>query len=324
MGIGLRGRLAGVLGGGPAPRVVEDLDDPAVAEVTALSRAGDWTALRERLFAVADDGQLLSSYVDRATDVPGVDGWMESVLDAEADSPMVQLFAGAHHVHWAWEARTGARAEHVSREQFRVFHERLRIAERLLYDAVEGLSGSAAPWYFLQMCGRGLQVGSEVARLRFEATVKRCPEHVGAHRQQLQQVCRKWGGSHEEMHAFARTAVLDGRKGNPLGELVPIAHLEHWLDLPSGEDDAYLRQPAVVAELHEAADHTVRHSEHGRPLLWVHAFNAFAMAFWKAGDRRAAADFFAELDGRVNDFPWYYLGNDAAAVYRKARNDCRR
>lgn len=325
MGMGLRARLSGMLASQPAPRIVEDLDDAAVAESRELSRAGNWPALRERLSAVVDDGRLLSAYVDQATRVPGVSDWMAAVLDADPDAPLVQLFAGAHHVRWGWEARTGARAEDVSREQFRVFHERLGTAERFLYDAAEGLPGSAAPWYFLQMSGRGLEVGPDVARLRFEATVKRCPEHAGAHRQQLQQVCRKWGGSHGEMHAFARDSALKGRAGNPMGELVAIAHLEHWLDLPDGEDDAYMRGPAVAADLHQAADHTVRHPAYGRELHWVHAFNAFAMAFWLADDRKAAAGFFAELEGRVDAFPWSYLnGNDPAAVYRKARNDCRR
>lgn len=326
MGTGLRGRLSGMLSSQPAPRVVEDLDDPVLAEVLGLSRAGNWHALRERLFAVADDGERLSTYVRRAADVPGVDRWMAPVLEAETDSPLVQLFAGAHHVTWAWEARTAARAKDVSREQFRVFHERLRTAERFLYDAVEGLPGSAAPWYFLQISGRGLEVGPEVARRRFEATVKRSPEHVGAHRQQLQQVCAKWGGSHEEMHAFARKAALEGRQGNPLGELVASAHVERWLDLPGGgADTAYMRQPSVIAELHEAADHTVRHPDHGRGLHWIPAFNEFAMAFWLADERKAAAELFAELDGRASESPWQYVnGENPAAVFRKARNDCRR
>jgi hypothetical protein len=287
-----------------------------LARLREAAQAADWTAVREELAAVPD-GEDLTRCVAHVSDVAGVEEWIAKAVESEPESALARLVAGARGVTWAWEARTGARAEDVSRERFEVFFERLGVAEEHLYEAAEREPEWVAPWYFLLITGRGLQVDPEPARLRFEAAVRRCPGHPGVHRQRLQQVCRKWGGSHEEMHAFARESMLRAPEGSGLGELVAIAHIEHWLDLDEGEDMAHIRSPRVIAELHEAADRSVRHPAHVRTRGWTHPFNAFAMAFALAGEKQAAAGMFQALQGRVTEFPWYYLDSDPVRAYRK-------
>lgn len=306
-------------------RLATDFDDPESARLRNAARAGDWLAMRGILETVTD-GERLCRLVWHACGTPGMadrmGGWMGGVLDREPDGTLALLTAGAHHIHWGWEARTAAQASQVSREQFRIFHERLRVAEDLLYRVAEREPDWVAPWFMLQVSGRGLQVGQEIARRRFEATVRRCPGHLGAHRQQLQQVCAKWGGSHEEMHAFARDSMLAAPGGSALGELVALAHLERWVDLEADEDEKYMRRPEVRADLHEAADRSIRHPDFdpGRPYEWIGVHNTFAMAFSLAGERKAAAAAFAALDGRVTEFPWSYFGSDdPVAVFRKWR-----
>jgi hypothetical protein len=301
------------------PKLDPDCGDPDLPRLRAAATARDWPAMREQLSAVPD-GEDLLWLLANVTEVPGIEEWIPAAVAAEPDSALPLLVSGARRVSWAWEARTGARAKHVSREQFKTFHERLRVAEEHLYAAAEREPDWAAPWYFLQTSGRGLQVGQEIARLRFEATVRRRPGHLGAHKQQLQQVCRKWSGSHEEMHAFARTSMLNASPGSALGELVATAHLEHWLDLDSPEDGAYIRRADVIAQLHEAADRSVRHPAHGRPRGWLTSYNTFAMAFSLAGERKAAAELFEAIDGRVTESPWNYLhGSDPVKPFREWR-----
>ncbi|GAA2447319.1 hypothetical protein [Streptomyces macrosporus] len=302
-------------------RLVTDFGDPELARLQAAAHAGDWPAMREQLEAVTD-GEELGRLVWHVSETPGMADWMGGVLEREPDGTLALLTAGAQHIHWGWEARTAARASQVSREQFRIFHERLRVAEDLLYRVAEREPDWVAPWFLLQVSGRGLQVGQEIARRRFEATVRRAPWHLGAHRQQLQQVCAKWGGSHEAMHGFAREAMLAAPEGTALGELVALAHLEHWLDLEAGEDETYIRRPDVRAELHEAADRSIRHPDFdpGRRHEWISVHNTFAMAFSLAGERKAAAASFAAVDGQVTEFPWCYLGADPVAAFRKRRS----
>lgn len=297
--------------------------DPRLAPLREAAARGQWQAVRAGLLAAGDDedGQELSWLVGALMTVPGVEAWMRDVVASAPRDPLPLLVSGARHIEWAWEARTRKMAEYVSQEQFAVFHARLRIAEEQLYAAAEGAPQWAAPWSLLQVSGRGLQVGQEVAGRRFEAAVRRAPGHLGAHREHLQQVCRKWGGSHARMHAFAREAMLGAEPGSALGELVAVAHLEQWLDEGRDEDSGYMRDSAVVLELYEAAERSVHHPQYVRHRDWTRGFNTFALAFALAGERDAAADLFRVLEGAATEFPWMYLdGQDPSLPFRAWRS----
>ncbi|MEU1086291.1 hypothetical protein ACFYPN_23870 [Streptomyces sp. NPDC005576] len=305
--------------GRPAARLQKDSGDPEVPRIRAAAAAADWNTVRGILEArpeSEDRTELLRAVGETAR----VEQWITGAAEAEPESALPRVVAGMRHLHWGWEARTQARATHVSREQFEVFHDRLRTAERWLYEAAELEPRWTSPWYGLQTTGRGLQVGPALARRRFEATVRRDPYHVGAHTQQLQQVCDKWGGSHEEMHAFAHASVFGAPAGTLLGRLIPEAHIEQWLSLDPGEDAAYVRRPDVAQSLHEAAEHSYRHPDFVRRGSWNGLLNLFAMAFSLAGDRDAARECFRATEGRVSEFPWNYVDHrDPVAAYRKHR-----
>ncbi|MEV6327679.1 hypothetical protein [Streptomyces sp. NPDC051909] len=296
-----------------------DSGEPEVTRVRAAAEAGDWAGVRAVLEARPESGdraELLMGVADTA----GVEGWIGGAVDAEPDSALPKLVAGLRQVCWGWEARSGLRAQHVSREQFQVFHERLRTAETWLYEVAEREPSWSSPWYGLLMTGRGLEIGQVTVRRRFEAAVRRDPYHLGVHQQQLQQLCEKWGGSHEAMHAFARESAFGAPAGTALGQLVALAHLEHWLALDSGADSTYIRRPDVVAELHRAADHSYRHPEFAPRTGRLQIANSFAMAFSLAGERDAARECFEATGGRVTEFPWQYLDNDPVAAYRRQRS----
>ncbi|MER7760393.1 hypothetical protein [Streptomyces sp. NPDC097619] len=313
------GRTLGRMTGRPVAYLDKDADDPQMPLARAAAAAGDWPALRALLEASSESGNR-TALVWAIADTQGVEQWIGRAIEAEPASAMPRLVGGFRQITWGWEARTSLRAQHVSREQFRTFHERLQQGEEWLYEAAELEPRWSAPWYGLLVTGRGLQVGPEIARRRFEATVRRYPQHLGAHDQRLQQVCEKWGGSHEEMHAFAREAVFGAPAGTMLGGLVAEAHIEQWLHLDGGEDDAYMRLPEVRESLHAAAEHSYRHPEFVRGRSWASLLNAFAMAFSLAGDREAARECFELTEGRVTESPWNYLDNDPVAAYRKQRS----
>ncbi|MGW4897979.1 hypothetical protein ACWEQL_37875 [Kitasatospora sp. NPDC004240] len=304
-----------------APVIDPALGDPGLAALLAHAEALDWEALREGLAAVTDEAEL-TWVLDRLKEVAGIEKWIPKAVAAEPDSDLPLLLSGARHVAWAWEARTGARAKYVTDEQWETFYERLRIAEEHLYEAAERAPGRLAPWYFLQISARGASHSAEVSRYRFEAALRRHPGDPASHRQRLQQLAAKWGGSHEEMHAFAREAMLAAPEGSPLGELVALAHIEHWLSLDDGPDDAYMADPEVAARLHEAANRSILHPAHRRERGWQAAYNSFALAFSLAGEKAAAHALFETLDGAATEFPWYYVASDAAEGYRRHRDSC--
>ncbi|WP_245727752.1 hypothetical protein [Streptomyces vietnamensis] len=313
------GLTLGKWAGRPVARLDVDSGDPDVGRVREAAAAADWNTVREVLEA-RPESEGLTELLWAVGDTAGVERWITGVLEAEPDAALPRLVAGIRHLSWGWEARTGARAKDVTRAQFELFHSRLRTAEKWLYEAAEREPLWSSPWYCLQTTGRGLEVGQVVARRRFEATVRRDPQHLEAHQQQLQQVCDKWGGSHEEMHAFARASAFGAPGGTLLGQLVAIAHIEEWLSLDPGADAAYMRLAEVTNSLREAADHSYRHPDFVRRGAWLQVLNTFALAFSLAGERDSARECFRATEGRVTKFPWYYLdGSDPAAAYRKQR-----
>ncbi|MFE1579609.1 hypothetical protein [Streptomyces fradiae] len=315
-----RGLTLGRWTGRPGARLEKDSGDPDVARMRAAAAAADWPAVRDLLEA-RPESEDRTGLLWAVGETAGVERWITDVLTAEPESALARTVAGIRYVSWGWEARTAARAKDVSRSQFEVFHSRLRQAEEWLYEAAELEPDWTSPWYVLQITGRGLEVGQVTARRRFEATVRRHPYHLGAHTQQLQQICEKWGGSHEEMHAFARESVFKAPGGTPLGRLVPDAHIEEWLSLDSGPDAAYMRRPEVAQSLRQAADHSYRHPDFVHEGPWLGLLNSFAMAFSLAGDRTGARECFQATQGRVTESPWDYLNaSDPVAAYRKHRS----
>ncbi|CAL9643707.1 hypothetical protein SUDANB120_06413 (plasmid) [Streptomyces sp. enrichment culture] len=301
-------------------RLEKDFGDPAVTRVREAAEAGDWAGVRDGLAARPESADR-AGMLGTVSEVAGVEEWIHRAIAAEPDSALPLLVAGARYVAWGWEARTGARAQHVSRAQFEVFHERLRGAETFLYEAAEREPDWVTPWQVLLTSGRGLQVGPVVAQRRFEAAVRRDPFHLRTHQQHLQQVCRKWGGSHEEMHAFARASMLKAPEGSLLGQLVALAHIEHWLDLEGEACARYMRSSDVVGSLREAADRSVLHTGFEQGYGRVQVCNSFAMAFALTGDREYARRCFDATGGVVSEFPWYYInGDNPVAAYRNYRS----
>lgn len=283
--------------------------DPRLAEIRELAReggTGGWPAIRAHL-AAARDGEDLTFLAEGVQSVSGAERWTEEAVAADPGDALALLVSGARHVGWAWHTRGRAAAAAVPESQWQLFHARLETAQERLFAAAERDPALAAPWYFLQIAARGLQSGQDVAQRRFEATCRRSPGHAAAHRQQLEQLSEKWGGSHERMHAFARAAMLDAPEGSRLGELVAFAHLEEWRSRGADPESPWLGGPAVLGALQEAAGHSVLHPAFARRTDWPLAANAFAMAFALAGDHRSARAAFRVLGDRPTEVPWIYL-----------------
>jgi len=293
--------------------------DAETGRLIAHAGAGEWEPIREALSAVTDQARL-TRLVHSVAGVEGVEGWLEPVLAADPEAPLPLLLSGARQLQWGWEARTGSRAKDVSQEQWKLFHERLELGEERLYRAAELRPEWHAPWYFLQTIARGLSFGPGPARHRYEAALRRTPDHLDTDRDRLQQLCRKWSGSHETMHAFARERGMSAPPGSVLPVLVADAHLEHWLDLEGEEQRRYFDDPAVAKELLEAAERSVLHPEPLPSPDWISARSTFACALSLAKQWEPARQLFRELDGRYGRYGWGYLKGGAPEAYARMRD----
>ena len=111
------------------------------------------------------------------------------------------------------------------------------------------------------------------------------------------------------MHGFAAETLAAMPAGSLLGQLVPAAHLEHWLDMPADEDHGYITSTEVRAELNAAADRSVRHPDFVRRAHWPTVHNSFAMAFALNGDWPAARQQFDIIGDLMTEWPWQYMAN---------------
>ncbi|MFG3049219.1 hypothetical protein ACGFZR_30385 [Streptomyces sp. NPDC048241] len=289
---------------------------PEVAWLRQAVAAWDWAGVRQYL-AGLPRGSDTSQVFGTVGRTEGVERALRDLVAAAPDDVFALTLLGAREIAIGWEVRTGARAESVTREQFATFHAHLRTAEQLLIRAT-ALDPSYAPaWAERLNTARGLGLGQNEARRRYDRLAKTHPHHFTAQTRLLQQLCPKWGGSWDAAHAFARDRMLGASDGSLSAGLVAEAHLEHWLDLAAGDErHAYLGQPHVHAELVEAAGRSVLHPEFRREPGWVTVAGCFAALFSLIGDTARAAAHFRALGNLASNLPWSYLGDPAEAYVR--------
>ncbi|RKN44984.1 hypothetical protein [Streptomyces hoynatensis] len=291
-------------------------------EVRRAARRRDWPEVRRQILAAPQEDWAMP--LSGLRGVADVRPWLAGLIATEPEPALALLASGSCHIVWAWDAYTAAAkaaGRDIDHRRCPEFQERLRIAEAHLHEAIEREPTWAEPWHQLLFTARGLHVGPDAARERFETAVRLVPGHLGAHAQYLQQLTPKWGGSEEAAHHFAHAVTAGAPPGSPLGVLIAQAHLESMVARKGGAL-AYLRRPAVRRDLHEAAERSVRHPAYRRTAGWIWQHNVFAMAFALAGEREAARDMFRLLGGRISASPWSYLNAGPVRGYRQWRHRC--
>ncbi|MEU4007753.1 hypothetical protein AB0H30_04555 [Streptomyces pseudogriseolus] len=287
------------------------LGDRRVLALVEAADAGDWDGVKEALapFDLGRDHQVLG----QLTDIGGLEDWIvRAVEEDEEHRAEALLISGARHIHWGWEARTAARAVDVSQEQWRVFHERLHIAERQLLEAAELRPDWITPWRQLLTSARGMSLGSPVGETRRDAALRRDPLDLEVHLEWLSQLQPRWGGEPGEALEFARAAFAAAPDGHRLGCVVAMAYIEEWVE---SDDGACLQDPRIRTELRQAAERSVLHHAYERRLGWQGDYNIFAMALSLAGSS-TASNVFRELEGAYTEWPWTYMSEPQKAYAR--------
>ncbi|WP_121162782.1 hypothetical protein [Micromonospora pisi] len=281
---------------------------PEIVSLRAALLAGDWAAVQAIL--AEHDPAARTRLIRLGAETSAAAPFLRERVKADPSDTLAAALLAGRLIEDAWEVRTGARAEHVSREQFARFHEILRDAERLLIDAAAYDPSDPAVWTQRLITARGLQLGQSEARRRYDRLAEHHPHHLPAQSQLLQQLAPKWSGSLEAMHAFARTEMLAAPEGAPNAVLVVDAHIEHALLTLKGDDRARHFQRADVKEqVHEAASRSVLHPAYQRTVGWVSVENTFAFMFTMMDDYVPAARLFTGLGHLVSELPWAYLGD---------------
>jgi hypothetical protein len=279
------------------------LGDVRVAALTDAARARDWPGFKAALaeLDLDRDHQVLGELAE----VDGLQDWIVPAAEGKPEYRATALLvAGARNIAWGWEARTRARAKDVSREQWRVFHERLEVAEEQLLQAAESRPQWVAPWRQLLTSGRGMSLGPVVNETRRDAALRRDPLDVPAHIEWVSYLQPRWNGEEGQALSFARQAFARAPQGHRMGCVIAFAHIEDWVE--SSRSDC-LKTPRIQQELRDAAEAGILHPDYVRRPGWQYDFNLFAMALSLAGERRTARQVFKTLDGAMTRRPWSYL-----------------
>jgi hypothetical protein len=294
------------------------LHDPGLAPLRQAVRGGDWPAVAAYfagLPARADQGPAVAFVAaQRASE-----NFLQRTVDTERDSSLARTLLGARLITLAWRARSSYGAQHVSRAQWQLFHERLCEAERVLADATALDRGNAAAWTMRLTTARGLNFGIDEGRRRYGLAAEHCDVPYHAQELLLQHLCPKWDGTLEDLHAFARQCLADSPAGSLSGAAVAIAHIEHAFHTAQGGLYPYLAQDRVRQELRDAAQASVLHPDYRPAPGWVAAHTAFAFAFYQGGGLADAAPHFAALGRCTTAYPWQMWSADPVKAFRTAR-----
>jgi hypothetical protein len=289
---------------------------PEIAQLRVAVSARNWSAVSSFFAGLADENDR-SFAVGVVGKVGGAENGLQEVVARGAPSTLPSVLLASRYIDLGWKTRTARSARLVSRKRFAVFHDHLRRAERLLIDVTAREPHNAMAWAERLLTARGLELGQSEARRRYDRLAEHHPHHFMAQSRLLQQLCPKWGGTWEEMHAFARACMLAAPPGSLSPVLVAEGHLERWLHLGgTGTQKAkrYMRrQPQVREEIVEAAHRSVLDPAFRSRYGWRSAHNVFAAAFSLMGERKRAAVHFRSLGNVASDHPWYYFADKSAA-----------
>ncbi|MEV6736084.1 hypothetical protein AB0N14_03670 [Streptomyces sp. NPDC051104] len=281
---------------------------PELAPLRSAARAGDWAAT-QAFFAGLDSVDKVSFALGALADIDGTEEYLEKAAAALPGNPLPATLLAERYIRIGWGIRSGARAKHVSRDQFDRFHAWLRKAEQMLIEVCAEQPAYAPAWTARLLTARGLELGQSEARRRYDRLSAHHPHHFRAQSQLLQQLCPKWGGSWEDAHGFAQGCASAAPDGSHAGILVAEAHIEHWLELDGSEATAYMRGLPVRDDLRHAAQVSVLHPDYRPGWHWITGHSAFALAFSLGGHLEDAAPHFAALGNAASKSSWQYLAD---------------
>ncbi len=284
---------------GPAPSEADrSLGDERLGTFLDALGGGDWeTAAPLLADATPAVREAMIMNLPGRDALGAADSWVGSVPES-GDAYVVRAVA---RVAWAFAERGEGQAEPAAPN---VFAARLRAAEVDLWRAVELDFADPLPWTALIASARGLRINSEELCMRFDESVRRCPDLYGAHVETLLGLSRPWAGSHAEMFAFAQTLARPAPEGSTLHALVPLAHLIRSLD--DVDDDPRRRyfSSQVSREVAFFSEVSVESDAWVDDVTTIGALNVFALAWHKCGDTARAAALVERIGDRRTTEPW--------------------
>lgn len=276
--------------------------DDRIAAFRAALATGDWERAAE-IFAAArdtDDRELFVQHLDGDDFSVALDAWVAE----RPDDPDAYLARGASSVLGAFR-----RQEASTDGDIESFWAELRDAERDLAWAVELGFDDAVPWTPLLRSGRGLEIPKEELCMRYDESVRRSPDLLGAHLETLEALSPLGVGSVDEMFVFARTMARSAPEGSPLHALVAMAHLVCSVGLDVSDPRRHYFSGEPAHEIDFYARMSVENEAWKDGPGAVEALNVFAAAFAKCDEFVRARALLERVGVSRSERPWAMLAD---------------
>ncbi len=226
---------------------------------------------------------------------------------------------GIAHVVSGWAIRGRGWGETIDKSAVEPFLQHFQAAETALARAHQASPNIAAPLAGAISCACALQAPRKKIDTLFKTLTGIDPHHYCGHREMLETLKKKWGGSDEEMFVFARTAPENAQPGKNVYALVLDAHWEARNAYGWGNDDAaadaYFKDSTVREEIVAAWRKTAGRPDYREDEDSQILYNLFAAAFYLAGDKPRTRDALEKMNGLYLDEPWETLATSQRESY---------
>ena len=167
------------------------------------------------------------------------------------DSYLAYYKEGAFYVDYAWDARGSGFANTVTEENWKIFRERLSIAEKSLTRAYELNPDDPAVPVEMMRVAIGLRYSREEMEKWFENAVQAEPTYYRAYRTKLHYLKPIWYGSNEEMLEFARDCAAHPPTESRVAFILVDAHdfLSYRSEGNGQKREDYFTKPEVWKEV---------------------------------------------------------------------------
>ena len=245
------------------------------------------------------------------------------VLETLPDTSIGNLIRGSIAIELAWKARGSGQADTVSKDGWEGFFRNLDFAGRCLLRSGEQDIEDPTPFALLQTVAMGLQFERKVAEAWLQEAIKRDVNNQQAHYRHLFLLCKKWGGSHEDMFNFARATLNKIPAESTLNSIIYVAFQEYFLFFRAFENDlegskALLRDKQV----HEESLSVYQRSLQKRVKIeqvsdyWPH--NVTAWWFLMLNIPEVVRQETRKIGPNFTEFPWTMFYADPADGYYRA------
>lgn len=294
----------------------------AAARLLPALQRGDHDDVETRLDKAGDDAR--ERLVEGIAAGEGALGLASAWVAARPQSAMAHLVLGACHVGRGLDAGGP-------------FPKFLVLAQGPLHEAarLDPVRPDAFAWLI------AAEMGSTGDRAKlgslFRAAMARAPAHWPTHHRYFAATTAQWGGSHEEMFAFARSAARRAPRGSIVHSLLALAFCE-FARVAGAPGLRRINRPGCADEVVGALHAWLDTDAAGLPdkLLAVDdgfsttAINHFAVACYLCGACDEAEVLVGTLGGEIESAPWAWIANgsresgDAAFVYDRVRRELER